>query len=115
MPRLLVSLPGFAGVLQEEMPRARSRGRRRRSSRPFAVADTTRGIENVAVRRIHGDVAEAGVLIDELHEVPRGPAVRRLVDPALGVGAKEMALGRDVHHLGVSRVDHDPSDRLCFP
>ena len=44
------------------------------------------GEEDFGVRGIHGDVDEAGVVGDELNELPRLPAVGRLVEPALRVG-----------------------------
>src|SRR5690606_37812432 len=54
-----------------------------------------RGEQHVRVARMDRDVHEAGLVADELHQPPRLPAVRRLVEPTLRVGAPDRTQSGD--------------------
>ena len=69
------------------------------------------GVEDLGIRGVHLEVDEAGRVVHEQDPAPRLAPVGGLVDAALGVRAPEVAEGRDVHDLGVGRVDHHAADR----
>src|SRR5262249_21968385 len=69
-----------------------------------------RRVEQLRVLRVHRQIDEAGILVDELHLRPGLAAVGGLVDAALLVRRPEVAQRRDVHDVGVLRVDDDAAD-----
>ena len=76
-----------------------------------------RRVEHRRVRRVEGEVDEAGVVVDVEDLLPRLAAVRGPVDAALGVGAEQVPQRRHPHDVGVRRVDGDAPDvaRLLQP
>ena len=76
-----------------------------------------RRVEHRRVRRVEGEVDEAGVVVDVEDLRPRLAAVRRPVDAALGVGAEQVPQRRHPHDVGVRGVDGDAPDvaRLLQP
>ncbi len=75
-----------------------------------AAALIRRGVQNVRALRVHGDIAHASVVIYLQDLRPSLSAVRRLVDAALRIRPPQMALCRHVHHVGISRMNHNASD-----
>src|SRR3989441_1683754 len=71
----------------------------------------TRGEEDFGGRGIHRDVDEAGAIGDELDELPRLPAVGRLVEAALRVRGPRLTECRDVDDVRIGWVDDDAADR----
>src|SRR5213078_2332509 len=71
-----------------------------------------RGIECLGVRRIHYEIGESRVLIDELDIVPGRTTVRRFVKTTLFVGAKQVTQHSYVNDVWVFRINYDPRNRL---
>ena len=101
-------------------PRSRGVGRLVQPAARSAAVETVRlalplvgrRVERVRIARIHGDVDEPRVLVDELRVGPRLPAVGRLEQPALPVRAEQVAGRRDIDDVGVCRVNDDAADVL---
>src|SRR5207249_10677935 len=55
-------------------------------------------------------VRSARLLVDQEDLLPGPAAVLRPEVPALGVGTPDVSLGRDVHEVGIARMDADPRD-----
>jgi hypothetical protein len=79
-----------------------------------AAALIRRAVQDVRVDRVHDDVGEARVLVDELRERPVGAAVRRLVEAALLVRSEQVPDRGDVEDIRVLRMDDDARDALCL-
>ena len=77
-----------------------------------ADALVARREHDVRVTRVERDVDEAGGIIDELLEFPRGTTVGGLVEPALLVARPRRTEGRDPGHVRVGRVHDDSTDVL---
>ncbi len=60
-------------------------------SPPGAAPLKRRRVEDFRIRRIDGDVVEAGIGIDVLRLLPGLAAVDRFVQAAIGIGAEQMA------------------------
>src|SRR5262249_48301438 len=106
-------LPGLAGVLAAVDAGVGAELDLRVAAGVRAAADAGgRGGERVGLRRVHRQVDEAGLLVDELDALPGLAAVGGLVDAALLVGRPDVAQGGDVHDLGVPGVDDDAGDVL---
>src|SRR5262249_30195793 len=73
-----------------------------------------RGVERLGVGRVHRQVDEPGVRVDELDEVPGLAAVAGPVHAALRVRPPEVAEGGDVDDVRVPRVDDDAADVVRF-
>ena len=58
------------------------------------------------------DFDEAGLVADELDEVPGLAAVRGFVQPSLRIGIPDVTQGSNVHDVGVRGVHDDPGDDL---
>ena len=100
-------LPGVAAV--GRLPQARARAAR--DELPRAAHDLPEpGVEDPRVRRVHRQVRGAGLLVDVEDLLPRLAAVLRAEDPALGVGAPDVALRRDVDEVRIRRMDADARD-----
>ena len=69
-----------------------------------------RGDERAGARRIHGDVADAGIVVDEENVCPRSAAVRCFIDAAIFRRTPEVSFGSNVHDIRIDRTDHDASD-----
>ena len=68
------------------------------------------GVQDVGPARVLDEVDGPRVVVHVEDPRPALPAVRRLVDAALGVVRVEVAGGRHVHRPRVARVDHDAPD-----
>src|SRR5678815_5152310 len=68
--------------------------------------------QNLGVLGIENDVADARVVVDEERPGPGGAAVGGLVDATIAALAEERALRRDIHRIGIARVDDDFADVL---
>ena len=79
-----------------------------------APALVRRGVEHVRVRRVHHDIGEAGVVVDEVRVRPGLAAVGRLEQAALGVRPEQVAERGDVDDVRILRVDDDAADALGF-
>ena len=105
----LNSRPCLSGVRSSPNTRART-----------ATIKTPRGppalirccVKRFVVDRIHHEIGEASVLIDEFRVVPGFATVGCLIDSALFVWSKQVAQHRDVNHVRISRINNDSSDRL---
>src|SRR5439155_1615044 len=64
-----------------------------------------RRVEHLWVRRVHGDVGSARLVVDEQHLLPCLAAVVRAEHAALGVWSIRMSNRRDVHDLGIGRMN----------
>src|SRR6516164_459202 len=67
-------------------------------------------VERVRAFRVHGDVADAGIVRDLEDLRPGFAAVDGFVHPAFGIGSPQMAEGGNVNHVGIFRVHQDASD-----
>ena len=92
------------------------------AARPAAVeaprrppALIRRGEQDVRVRRIHHDIGEAGVVVDELRIRPGLAAVGRLVEAALAVRPEQVPERGDVDDVRILRVDDDAADASACP
>jgi hypothetical protein len=79
-----------------------------------AAALVGRGVQGVGIAGIHPHLVGAGVVIHVQDALPGVTAVGGLVQAAVAAGAPEWALGRDVDHVGVARIDGDAADVLGF-
>ena len=70
--------------------------------------------QGVGVGRVHHDVDEAGVVVDELRVGPGLAAVAGLVEAALRVGPEEVPDRGDVDDVGILGMDDHAADRLGF-
>ena len=108
-PRAVHLVPALAAVIGAPECAASAAAIEAASTTPTLIA---RREQHIAVRRIHGDVGEAGVFVDVLDLGPGLAAVGGLVDAAIGVRSKQMARRRHVHDLRIARINHDTRDRL---
>src|SRR2546422_6326115 len=69
------------------------------------------GVEHLGIPGVHLEIHEAGGVVHEQDPAPCLAAVGRLVDPALGIRAPEVAERGDVDDVGVRGVEHDAPDR----
>ena len=79
-----------------------------RSSAPLI----RRRVKRLVVRRIHDQIGEARVFVDELDVVPGLAAVGGFEDAAFFVWAKQMAQHGDIDYVRIFRIDNDPRDGL---
>src|SRR5262249_61360557 len=100
-------LPLFAGV--DRLP-PRAAGPPAVKPPGSSAALIRGGQQDIAVGRIHRDVDEACVVVDELRLRPRLPAVDRLEQAALRICLEDVAGRSHVHDVRVLRVDHDAAD-----
>ena len=94
LPPLLVfqmPLPGPAAV---EAPRR-------------AAPLVRRRVEDVRIRRIHHEIDEARVVVDELRVRPGLAAVGRLVQPAVWIRTEQMSDGRNIGNVRILRMDDE--------
>src|SRR5207249_4278584 len=76
--------PRLAGVRRLVKATLRPELHRRVAARVDASADAVgRGVERFWIVRVHGQVDEAGVFIEELDQAPGQAAIQRLVDATL--------------------------------
>jgi len=64
------------------------------------------------ILRVYRNIDESRLVVNELHELPRGPAVGRFVKSALGVRVPRVAEGRHVHDVWIGGIYHDAADLL---
>ena len=84
-----------------------------RQQRPDVAAALVRGsVQHVGVGGIELHVGNARVLVDREHLCPCVSTVDCLIETALAARVPQRALGRDEHHVTVSRVDEDLADVL---
>ena len=69
-----------------------------------------RGVEDVRVAGIHGEVRRAGKRVDVQNLRPRAPAVGGLKDAALGVRLPQVSDRRDVCDVRIGGVQHHAAD-----
>ncbi len=67
-------------------------------------------VERVGTLRVHGDVADAGVVINFQDLRPGFAAIRGFVHATLGIRSPQVAEGSHVNHVGISGIDHDAAD-----
>src|SRR5581483_3861249 len=103
------SRPGLAGV--EGLPDSAARTAAIVSP-GFALALIRSGVKDFAVDRVHHDVGEASVLINELDVVPGLAAISRFVNAAIFVRSEQVAHRSYVNNIGIFRISDDASDRL---
>ena len=102
--------PGLAAVGRTVQAAAGS-GIRREVRQPRIVADLPgRGIDDVGVGRIRGEIDGAGVGVDEQRALPGLAAVIAAEHAAFAVRAEIVAERRDQHVTGIARVDQDRAD-----
>ena len=65
------------------------------------------GDEDVGIARVDRHVADAGVLADGEHLLPRLSAIGGPVQPTVAAGTPERPLRGDLHHVAVARIEDD--------
>ena len=79
---------------------------------PGAAALEAGCVDDLGVRRVYGDIVEAGVGIDVFGLVPRFAAIDGFEEAAFGVLPEEMAHDGGEYDLGVGGIDGDAVDGL---
>ncbi len=103
--------PAPAAVARFEKPAARPvRGRIDIPGRPARLPQ--RGIDDIGVAGLEGEIDGAGVGVAEQGLFPRRPAILRAEHAAHRIGRVRMAQRRHQHHIGIARIDEDPADLL---
>ncbi len=69
-------------------------------------------VQHLRVHRIHHQVDDAGLVVDEQNLAPRLAAIGGLEDAAVRAGDEHVAHRRSVGHVRVLRIDHDIADRV---
>ena len=108
-PRTGQFRPGAARILALPQRASRTTAIEAASRAPALVAGCE---EHAGVGWIHHEVGEARVLVDVLDLRPGAPAIGRLVDAAIGTGAEQRTVRRDVNDVRVLRMEDDARDGL---
>ena len=103
--------PGLAGIVR---PPDAAAGSAAVEAPRLAAALIGRGEERVRIGRVHHEIDEARVVVDELGVRPGLAAVGRLEHSTLGIRPEEVADRRDVDHVRVLGVHDHLGDRLRF-
>src|SRR6185437_718839 len=72
----------------------------------------TCGVERIAIRRVHDDVCESCIVIDEFDPVPRAAAVHGFVNTAIWIRSEEVSIRGNVYDVRVLWIDDDA--RYCL-
>ena len=104
-------LPGIAAV--GRFPDAARRATRLDEPRSATVLPH-RGIHDARICRVHGEIRRAGLVVHLQHGCPGLAAIAAAVDAAFGVRAPDLALHRDIHDIGIRRVNDDLADLASF-
>ena len=68
------------------------------------------GVKSIGTLRIHGDIHDAGIIIDEKNAIPGFAAIGGFIEAALRIRSPQTAECRDVNHVWIRGMNHDAAD-----